>query len=72
MTPRNSGDIPSAESTAKPERLAFRLRDIVTATGLSRRTLERERSAGRFPPPDRLVGRAPLWRRETLEAWLRG
>src|SRR5262249_43679749 len=76
---------PHREADAKPggpeaprraaavERLAYRLEDIVKATGLPRRTLERERAAGRFPGPDRIVGRrVPLWRAETVERWLKG
>ncbi len=51
-------------------RLAYRLDDIASLTGLSRRTLERERSAGRFPPPDLIVGRMPLWRPATIDRWL--
>lgn len=51
-------------------RLAFRLVDVAMMLSLSRSTIERERSAARFPPPDVTVGRAPLWIRETLERWL--
>jgi predicted DNA-binding transcriptional regulator AlpA len=60
-----------ADATAKDlNRLAYRMADLVELTGLSRRLLERERSAGRFPKPDRVVGRVPLWRPETITAWL--
>jgi predicted DNA-binding transcriptional regulator AlpA len=52
------------------ERLTWRLNDIVEATGLSRRTIERERSAGRFPRPDKKVGKMPLWRPETIREWV--
>lgn len=63
------------EATPRPplasvDRLAYRLDDLAAALGVSRRTLERERSAGRFPPPDRKIGKAPLWRVETIERWL--
>jgi predicted DNA-binding transcriptional regulator AlpA len=54
------------------ERLAYRLNDLAAALGLSRRQIERERSAGRFPKPDRKVGRAPIWTPETIRAWLKG
>ncbi len=54
------------------ERLAYRFGDVVRATGLSRRTLERERAAGRFPPPDRVIGRMPIWRVSTIRRWLAG
>jgi predicted DNA-binding transcriptional regulator AlpA len=53
-----------------PARLALRMADLTRLTGLSRRLIERERSAGRFPQPDRVVGRCPLWRPETISAWL--
>jgi len=52
------------------ERLALRLDDVAVAIGVSRRCLERERSAGRFPPPDRRIGRLGLWRPETIDRWL--
>ncbi len=66
MTPQ-----PSPGSTsAVPERLTWRLDDIARALGISRRALERERSAGRFPPPDLHIGKAPLWRPSTLSAWI--
>jgi predicted DNA-binding transcriptional regulator AlpA len=58
------------EAKEPTPRLAYRLNEIAQAIGISRRTLERERSAGRFPPPDRMVGKAPLWRPATLESWL--
>jgi predicted DNA-binding transcriptional regulator AlpA len=52
------------------ERLAYRLNDLVKALGVSRRTIERLRSAGRFPRPDQTIGRMPLWRKETIDQWL--
>ena len=54
------------------ERLAFRLDEVAAALGISRRTLERERSAGRFPRPDLRVGKSPLWRPETIRHWVEG
>ncbi len=51
-------------------RLAYRLDDLASALGMSRRALERERSAGRLPRPDLRIGRAPLWKPETIRAWL--
>ncbi len=59
------------KSEAAPiERLTWRLADIVRALGVSRRTFERERSAGRFPKPDLHIGKAPLWRPGTVQAWI--
>jgi predicted DNA-binding transcriptional regulator AlpA len=51
-------------------RLAYRLDEVAAAFGVSRRTIERERSAGRFPKPDLKIGRVPLWRPATLENWM--
>jgi predicted DNA-binding transcriptional regulator AlpA len=53
-------------------RLALRLDEVAAALGLSRRSLERERSAGRFPPPDRTIRRMPLWSPETIRRWVEG
>ncbi len=62
------------ERLARPpvERLTYRLNDLADALGVSRRSLERERSAGRLPKPDLHIGRAPLWRIETVNRWLEG
>jgi predicted DNA-binding transcriptional regulator AlpA len=57
-------------STPEIDRLAYRLAELAEALGVSRRTLERERSAGRFPPPDLRIGKAPLWRPGTVQAWI--
>lgn len=61
-----------AHSIPLNDRLTWRLSDIVQATGLARRTLERLRSAGKFPPPDLNVGRCPLWRPATVSRWVEG
>jgi predicted DNA-binding transcriptional regulator AlpA len=58
---------PLADTT---ERLTWRLEDICRALGISRRSLERERSAGRFPRPDLRIGRMPLWAPETIRRWV--
>jgi hypothetical protein len=51
------------------ERLLWRLARVAAALDISRRTLERERSAGRFPPPDLHIGKAPLWFPRTIRDW---
>ncbi len=51
-------------------RLAYRLDEIAELLGVSRRSIERERSAGRFPKPDRKVGKMPLWTPATLDKFL--
>jgi excisionase family DNA binding protein len=53
-------------------RMAFRLNDVVAATGLSRRYLERLLAAGEMPAPDVRIRRTSLWHRETIDRWLRG
>ena len=65
---------PARPKPARPviERLTYRLDELAAALGVSRRTLERERSAGRLPRPDLHIGRAPMWRRETIARWLEG
>jgi predicted DNA-binding transcriptional regulator AlpA len=55
---------------AQIERLTLRLDDVATTLGVSRRAIERERSAGRFPRPDLTIGRMPLWRVVTIREWL--
>lgn len=61
-------------TTASPDRPAveqlLRLADVARTLGISRRTFERERSAGRFPAPDLKIGKAPLWRPGTVQAWI--
>jgi predicted DNA-binding transcriptional regulator AlpA len=53
-------------------RLTLRLDEVAATLGVSRRAIERLRSAGRFPPPDLTIGRMPLWRPETIRAWIEG
>ena len=53
-------------------RLAYRLTELAEALGISRRTLERERSAARFPRPDLWMGKIPLWKPETIRRWIDG
>jgi hypothetical protein len=62
------------ERQASPpvDRMTLRLDELATALGVSRRVLERERSAGRFPAPDLSVGRMPLWKPQTIRAWIEG
>jgi predicted DNA-binding transcriptional regulator AlpA len=60
----------SKPAAAVVERLALRLEEVAAALGVSRRALERERAAGRFPKPDLILGRRmPLWRPETIRRW---
>ena len=52
------------------EPLAYRLEELADALGVSRRVLERERSAGRLPKADLYIGKMPLYRVESVRAWL--
>jgi predicted DNA-binding transcriptional regulator AlpA len=42
--------------------------DIGSLTGLSRRLLERQLSAGKMPRPDLRIGRRVLWRPSTIRS----
>lgn len=57
-------------SSTEAARLAYRLAELAKLLGISRRTLERERSARRFPPPDLTIGKAPLWKPGTIRRWI--
>ena len=78
--PPDAADPPPKATAAEPDRhavpltdrLVWGLADLADLTGLSRRTLERERSAGRLPPPDKRVGKRPLWLPSTIRRWLEG
>jgi predicted DNA-binding transcriptional regulator AlpA len=61
---------PAPEAAVVVERLVLRLDEVVASLGVSRRAIERRRSAGKFPRPDLTIGRMPLWRPETLRAWI--
>jgi predicted DNA-binding transcriptional regulator AlpA len=58
------------ERKPQVDRMALRLDEVSDSIGMSRRAIERERSAGRFPLPDLHIGKAPLWRPQTISAWL--
>jgi hypothetical protein len=52
------------------EPLAYRPEDLEQALGIDNRTIQRWRSAGKFPKPDIRHGHTLLWRVETVKAWL--
>src|SRR5262249_13671742 len=52
------------------DRMPLRIDEVADALGGSRRTIEREPAAGRFPKPDLTIGKMPLWRPETVRGWL--
>jgi len=54
------------------ERLLWGWPEVLAATGIPRRTLERALSAGRFPRPSRKCGRRPFWRPVDVIPWAQG
>jgi predicted DNA-binding transcriptional regulator AlpA len=61
---------PSPDGRPPVDRLTYRIDDLAAALGVSRRIVERERSAGRLPKPDLRIGRIPLWRIESVKEWI--
>ncbi len=59
-----------ADARPRIEPMALRIDEVAAALGLSRRAIERERAAGRFPKPDAIVGKMPLWKPETVRGFL--
>ena len=57
-------------STANAPPAFYRLRDVIRITALSRSTVYRRISEGRFPPPVHLGGRASAWQSAALQAWI--
>lgn len=54
---------------AEPFRL-LRLREVIQRTGLSRSTIYRLASDGRFPTHVKLSDSASAWREDELAAWI--
>jgi hypothetical protein len=50
--------------------MTLRIEQVADALGVSRRAIERERSAGRFPRPDVVIGKMPIWKVETIRSFL--
>ena len=59
---------PSLQS--HPEKLVYGMSEVARVLSVCRRTVERERSAGRFPKPDLHIGKRPLWTKESLQRWI--
>jgi predicted DNA-binding transcriptional regulator AlpA len=57
-----------AESQALP-RLLWGWPEVTQATGIPKRTLQKELSAKRFPEPARRVGKRPYWLPRDVTRW---
>jgi hypothetical protein len=72
---KQEGAFPT-RSARRPKRgqirpsVLWRLERIAFELDVSRRVLERLRSSGGFPPPDKVIGTMPLWKPETVRAWV--
>ena len=70
------GPLRLANAIDRPEAPVLRLLwgwpEVLAATGIQRRTLEREIAAGRFPKPIRRVGRRPFFRPSDIIRWSEG
>ena len=60
----------STATQPETSRMALRIAEVAESLGITRRSIERERAAGRFPKPDKMIGKSPLWKPETIHAWL--
>ena len=72
-TPRPAAappEAPKPDADALSGRLTLRLDELAAALGVSRRAIERERAAGRFPRPDLTIGKMPLWTPATIQNWI--
>jgi predicted DNA-binding transcriptional regulator AlpA len=67
----SNGRQPEAPGPAV-ERLLWGWPQVLGATGIPRRTLEREIAAGRFPRPVRRVGRRPFFKPADIIHWSEG
>jgi predicted DNA-binding transcriptional regulator AlpA len=61
--------VTEASPTALPK-LALRIAEVAKALGVGRRTIEKYRAAGKFPRPDRHIGKCPVWSPETIRKWI--
>jgi predicted DNA-binding transcriptional regulator AlpA len=70
--PDPSSEPQDAVTSASRRQLTWRLNEVAARLGVSRRAVERLRSAGRFPKPDLVIGRMPLWRPQNIDRWIEG
>jgi predicted DNA-binding transcriptional regulator AlpA len=65
----DSDAVPRPEGIPIHERLTWDLDDLEALTGISRRTWERWKSAGKLPRPIK-IGRRVLWPADSIRRWL--
>ena len=53
-----------------PNQLLLRISDVCQSVGLSKATIYKEISEGRFPRPVNISTRAVAWRREDIQTWI--
>jgi len=61
---------PPRTVSSKEQPAYYRLRDVVRITALSRSTIYRRITEGRFPAPVNLGGKASGWAREAVLRWI--
>lgn len=44
--------------------------EVAKLLGVSKRLIERDRAAGKFPRQDLTIGKLPRWKPETIRAWI--
>ena len=70
-----TADIVRPPAPAEPQavpRLLWSWSEVIQATGIPKRTLQKELSARRFPDPARRVGRRPYWLPKDVTRWAEG
>jgi hypothetical protein len=72
ISPKKPGPATSPVTPLSEAVITWRKKAVAKALGISERALDRERAAGRFPAPDAVVGKMPLWRPETVRRWAGG
>lgn len=63
---------PSNPAADRPAKLLWGWPDVLAATGVGRRVLERQLAIGAFPRPVRRIGKRPYWRPDDIRKWAAG
>jgi predicted DNA-binding transcriptional regulator AlpA len=70
LADRTGLSVPPVKPAGAIAPLLWKFEDVIRALNVSRRSLERLRSAGRFPAPDLHIGKRPMWKPESVRAWI--